>query len=105
MIEPATRLAERATRCGFGILAIGLILIISGCNDAPIEQTQTTWHKIQEAELIGAARCVPELADAAEVCYDSAWQVIDRENRLLANRADAGIRSACADNMHLLSDQ
>ncbi len=81
MTEPATRLAERATRCGFGILAIGLILIISGCNDAPVEQAQTTWHKIQEAERLGAVRCVPELADAAKVSYDSAWQVIDRENR------------------------
>lgn len=71
---------DSPTRGSFGILAICLILIFSGCKDAPLVQARATWSEMKKAERIGAARSVPELADAAQACYDSAWQVIDREN-------------------------
>jgi len=52
----------------------------SGCNEAPLGDARATWAKMQEAERSGATRFVPDLTDAAQACYDSAWLVIEREN-------------------------
>ncbi len=71
---------DSPSKCNFGLLVVCLILALAGCKDAPLGQAHTAWSKMQEAERLGGARSVPELTDAAQACYDSAWLVIDREN-------------------------
>jgi hypothetical protein len=67
----------------FVIAALSTVATFGGCRQAPLDQAQTTWDMIQDCERQGGTTGAPPLASAAQACYDSAWQIIDRENRRL----------------------
>jgi L,D-peptidoglycan transpeptidase YkuD (ErfK/YbiS/YcfS/YnhG family) len=63
-----------------GAVAMFAVLAVLSCRQAPLNLADRTWNKLQAAEQANHSS-VSALVVKARDCYDSAWQVIDRENR------------------------
>jgi lipoprotein-anchoring transpeptidase ErfK/SrfK len=56
------------------------MLALSSCHQAPLDLAGRTWDKLQAAQEANHSG-ISALAAKARSRYDSAWQIIDRENR------------------------
>jgi len=54
-------------------------LVLPGCASAPLELSQQTWSFLQMSERQGG-KGAPDIWNAAQAQYDSAWQFINTEN-------------------------
>ncbi|HWO57588.1 MAG TPA: L,D-transpeptidase [bacterium] len=64
------------------ILAIILVIGTAGCDNPPTQLSQVAWQALQDSERQGAAQSAPEVWAQAQAQYDSAWLIIETQNRL-----------------------
>lgn len=62
---------------------VGVVLAsVWGCDSPPTQLSQVAWDALQESERQGAAMSAPEVWEQAQARYDSAWLIIETQNRL-----------------------
>ncbi len=62
------------------VLAIFLSSIV-GCDSPPTQLSQVAWEALKESERQGAAESAPDIWEQARARYDSAWLIIETQNR------------------------
>ncbi|MEW5702178.1 MAG: L,D-transpeptidase family protein [Candidatus Zixiibacteriota bacterium] len=62
-------------------VGIAGMLLVGGCEKAPIELSRVTWDALQECRRERAEVDAPMVWEEAKARYDSAWLVITTENR------------------------
>lgn len=63
-------------------VAAGTLCALSACDSPPTQLSQVAWNALQESERQGAAFSAPEVWAVAQARYDSAWLMIEAQNRL-----------------------
>lgn len=53
-----------------------------GCESPPTQLSTVAWQAIQSSEREGAAQSAPDIYALAQARYDSAWLIIETQNRL-----------------------
>lgn len=75
------RLNMRSTLFGLAILTLAATGIV-GCDNPPTQLSQVAWDAMQESERQGAPVTAPDIWEVARARYDSAWLIIEVQNRL-----------------------
>lgn len=63
-------------------LILATLLTGTGCDSPPTPLSQLAWEALQESERLGAKESAPDIWAVAEARYDSAWLMIEAQNRL-----------------------
>jgi len=61
---------------------LATLLGAAGCENPPTQLSQVAWQALQESERQGAAEGAPDVWAVAQARYDSAWLIIETQNRL-----------------------
>lgn len=64
------------------VAAIALVWGFAGCDSVPKELSRVTWEALQDSRQQGAELGAPDVWAEAEARYDSAWLMIEAQNRL-----------------------
>ena len=75
------RIGMRKTLIGLA-LATGTLVSLLGCENPPTQLSQVAWQALQESERQGVAESAPDVWAMAQARYDSAWLIIETQNRL-----------------------
>jgi hypothetical protein len=63
------------------VLAISLSSVV-GCDSPPTQLSQVAWDALKDSERQGASESAPDIWEQAQARYDSAWLIIETQNRL-----------------------
>lgn len=64
------------------LLFVGILMTVAACDNAPTQLSQVAWDALQTSQRQGAAESAPDIWEQAQARYDSAWLIIETQNRL-----------------------
>lgn len=74
--------SENMRNLVIGVCLLFIALIVgAGCESPPTQLSTVAWQAIQSSEREGAAQSAPDIFALAQARYDSAWLIIETQNR------------------------
>lgn len=64
------------------VLMAVILMSAVGCDSPPTQLSQVAWNALQDSQKQGAAESAPDIWEQAQARYDSAWLIIETQNRL-----------------------